>query len=117
MKKFLKIEFGSRGEVIVNGLVDGSFELFEEELEKFKESFDEEDLEEMEEFISIEDNYKGLEGVIIEGRGEEETYNYIEYERYKEDCDKILEVEKRMEEFGESDEDVDLLEKLMMKFF
>jgi hypothetical protein len=102
MKKYLKVELGSRGEVDGVGVVVGSLESFRKDLEVFKEGFDEDELEYLEEFVDLNGRFGNDEDdVLIEGRGEEECYYYIEYDKYEEDCNKLIELfnSNEVEEF------------------
>ena len=108
MKKFVKVELGSRGEVEGVELVVGSIESFRNDLEVFKSGLDVGDLEYLEEFIDLNGRFgKDDDDVLIEGRGEEECYYYIEYDKYVEDCDMLIELfeNEEVEEFN------DLMEK------
>ena len=110
MKKYLKVELGSRGEVEGVEVVVGSLESFREDLEVFKEGFDEEELDYLEEFVDLNGRFGSDEDdVLVEGRGEEECYYYIEYDKYKEDCNKLIELFK--------DEEVEEFNDLMDKFW
>ena len=108
MKKYLKVELGSRGEVEGVEVVKGSLETFRKDLEVFKEGFDEEDLEYLEEFVDLNGRFGNDEDdVLIEGRGEEECYYYIEYDKYEEDCKELI----RLFEEHNVNEFCDLMDK------
>ena len=73
-----KIEIGSRGEVedvVKVEVVDGVFEV--ESVEEILNSMDEEDREEMSEWVDVEKRYDGVVEVII---GEENGYDFVRVE-------------------------------------
>ena len=94
MKKvYLKVEFGSRGEMVVEGLVESSVEIIREELDKILENCeDEEEVEYYEEFMYVEEIVD--KGIILVGVNEELGFNYIDYEKNKEKVDRILEIDR-----------------------
>jgi rubrerythrin len=92
MRKFVKVELGSRGEVDNVELLLSSYELiekeFNEELEGLKDEEDEEGLEYLEEFGNIEiDKEKGEVGY---GFSEEDYTFYVEVEKNKDLCEGLL---------------------------
>jgi hypothetical protein len=92
MKKFVKVELGSRGEVENVELVESSYELIEKEfngeLESLKEDGDEEYLEYLEEFGTIEINLD--KGEVVFGFSEEDCTFFVEVEKNKDLCDGLL---------------------------
>ena len=92
MRNFVKVELGSRGEVENVELVLSSYELiekeFSEKLESLKEGEDEEYLDYLEEFGSIEIDFD--KGEVMYGFSEEDCTFYVEVEKNKELCDKLL---------------------------
>lgn len=98
MKKFVRVEIGSRGEIESVELVEGSVESLKKEFDEYVEYFregceDEEEFKSYEEFMNFE-SFK--EGYISEGRNEEWCFLYIEYEKFKELCDELLEIDKKI---------------------
>ena len=95
MKKFVKVELGSRGEVENVELVEKSYELiekeFNEELGRLKEENedDEDYLDYLEEFGSIEIDEE--KGEVMFGFGEEDCTFFVEVEKNKEVCEGLLE--------------------------
>ena len=94
MNKYLKVEEGSRGEIDSVDLVETSFELIKGDFDQYVKDLKEDeelDFEYIEEFVfCYEDKEKGL----IEVAFDEETgATYIDYEKYKEQIDEILEDE------------------------
>ena len=98
MKKvYLKVEFGSRGEMVVEGLVESSIDIIRDELDEIVENCeDEEEVEYYEEFMYVEE--KDDRGIILVGVSEELCYDYIDYEMNREKVDRILEIDKLCEE-------------------
>ena len=92
MKKFVKVELGSRGEVDNVELVLSSYELiekeFNEELERLKEDEDEDGLDYLEEFGSIEIDEE--KGEVMFGFSEEDCTFFVEVEKNKELCEGLL---------------------------
>ena len=92
MKNFVKVELGSRGEVENVELVLSSYELiekeFNEELERLKEEEDEDYLDYLEEFGSIEINEE--KGEVMFGFSEEDCTFFVEVEKNKELCEGLL---------------------------
>ena len=98
MKKFVSIEFGSRGEVESIELVEGGVEVLREGYNEFVERFkkgceDEEEFESYEEFFGFDE----CENYISEGRGEEWNFIYVNYDLFKDLCDELLEIDKKVE--------------------
>jgi hypothetical protein len=93
MKKvYLKVEYGSRGEMEVIGLVETSADEVSVELDEIVNDCEDEDEKEYcEEFMYISENKFGVLNV---GVSEEESYTLIDYELNKEKVDKILEIDK-----------------------
>jgi len=104
-KTYLEVKNTSGHHFDVYGLVQTSVEKLREEHQ----------IDEDNQFEYIEKDEET--GSIIVGVNEEESYDYFEYERNKEIIDRILEIEKLMED-GEMDytagldEEDDLLSKL-----
>ena len=92
MKKFVKIELGSRGEVEELELVETSYELiekeFSEKLESLKEGEDEEYLDYLEEFGSIEIDFD--KGEVMFGFSEEDCTFFVEVEKNEDLCGRLL---------------------------
>ena len=92
MKKFVKVELGSRGEVDNVELVLSSYELiekeFNEELERLKEDEDEDGLDYLGEFGSIEIDEE--KGEVMFGFSEEDCTFFVEVEKNKELCEGLL---------------------------
>jgi len=92
MKKFVKVELGSRGEVDNVELVESSYDLiekeFNEELERLKEDEDEDYLDYLEEFGTIEINFD--KGEVQFGFSEEDCTFFVEVEKNKDLCDGLL---------------------------
>jgi hypothetical protein len=92
MKNFVKVELGSRGEVENVELVLSSYELiekeFSEELERLKEEEDEDYLDYLEEFGSIEIDEE--KGEVMFGFSEEDCTFFVEVEKNKELCEGLL---------------------------
>jgi hypothetical protein len=118
MKKvvFLKVLVGSRGFIEEVVKVESSYEEIVEENEEYfrglwegeEEGEDREGMiEYVEEFCSVEVNKD--KGIILVGLNEEECEYYIEYDRYKGDCDKLIKL-------YEEDDSVEFND-LMMKFW
>jgi hypothetical protein len=108
MKKYLKVELGSRGEVDGVEVVVGNLETFRKDLEVFKEGFDGEYLEYLEEFADLNGRFgNDDDDVLVEGRWEEECYYYIEYDKYVDDCKELI----RLFEEGNVEEFCDLMDK------
>lgn len=94
MKKvYLKVEYGSRGEMEVIGLVETSVKEISDWLDRIVDDVaeDEDEKEYYEEFMHISENKFGVLNV---GVSEEEAYCFIDYELNKEKVDKILEIDK-----------------------
>ena len=95
-KMYLKVEYGSRGEMEVIGLEETSASEISDWLDKIVEDCeDEEQVEYYEEFMYISENKFGVLNV---GVSEEEAYCFIDYELNKEKVDKILEIDKLCKE-------------------
>lgn len=116
MKKvFLKVFIGSRGIIEEVVKVESSYDEIVEENERlFKEMIEEEDeedregmIEYVEEFCSV--NVLEDKGVVFVGCNEEESEYYIDYNRYRDDCEKLIKLyeEGNVSEFND----------LMMKFW
>ena len=91
MKKYLKVEEGSRGEIESVDFVETSYELIKEDFDKYVEGLKEDeelDLGYIEEFTYCEEEQE--KGLILVAFGEEEGCTYIEYEMYKERIDEAL---------------------------
>jgi hypothetical protein len=92
MRNFVKVELGSRGEVENVELVLSSYELiekeFSEKLESLKEGEDEEYLDYLEEFGSIEIDFD--KGEVMYGFSEEDCTFFVEVEKRKDLCDNLL---------------------------
>ena len=90
MGKFVKVELGSRGEVENVEVVFTTFELIEDEYDdKYSDlSVDSDNIEYLEEFASIEINEE--KGVVMYGFSEEDCTFFVEVEKNKELCDKLL---------------------------
>ena len=92
MKKYLKVEYGSRGEMEVFGLVDSGYDVIRKELDEIVSNCDDEGMVEYyEEFMFLNEDVE--KGVIEVGVGEEESYTYIEYDKNKEGVDEILRID------------------------
>ncbi len=90
MKKFVKIELGSRGEVENLELVESSYELIEDEYDdKYSDlSVDNDNIEYLEEFASIEINEE--KGEVMYGFSEEDCTFYVEVEKNEDLCGRLL---------------------------
>jgi len=90
MKKFLKVELGSRGEVENVEVVLTTYDLIEDEYDdKYDDlSVDNDDIPYLEEFSSIE-SYEE-KGVVVYGFTEEDSTYYIEYDKNRDLCDKLV---------------------------
>ena len=90
MKKFVKIELGSRGEVEELELVESSYELIEDEYDdKYSDlSVDNDNIEYLEEFASIEINEE--KGEVMYGFSEEDCTFYVEVEKNEDLCGRLL---------------------------
>jgi len=90
MKKFVKIELGSRGEVEELELVESSYELIEDEYDdKYSDlSVDNDNIEYLEEFASIEISEE--KGEVMYGFSEEDCTFYVEVEKNKDLCEGLL---------------------------
>lgn len=106
MKKYLKIEFGSRGEMLVEGIVESSLELLEKENLEFLENCEEDDKDYFEEFMYVEEYEE--EGLISVGKSEEESYVYIDCEKNKDVVDRLLELDRLMEEDSDNSREYDI---------
>ena len=93
MGNFVKVELGSRGEVENVELVLTSYKLIEKEfiekLESLKEDEDEDGLDYLEEFGSIEIDEE--KGEVMFGFSEEDCTFYVEVEKNKDLCKGLLE--------------------------
>ncbi len=92
MKKYLKVEEGSRGEIDSVDLVETSFELIKEDFDMYITDLKEEhevDLRYIEEFAFCHEDWKT--GLITVAFDEETGVSYFDYEKYKEQIDEILE--------------------------
>ena len=112
-KTYLKVEYGSRGEMEIIGLVETDVFELQKELNDIVEGCEDEDeLEYYEEFMLLNEIVD--RGVIEVCVSEEESYTYIDYEKNKEIVDEILKItelckDEKME-WREGDEKVnDLL--------
>jgi len=99
MKKFVRVEIGSRGLIESVELVEGSVEIlkkgFDEYVDRFREECeDEEEFESYEEFMNFE---SFEEGYVTEGRNEEWGYVYIDCNKFKKLCGELLEIDKKVE--------------------
>ena len=90
MKKFLKIELGSRGEVENVEVVNTTYELIEDEYDdRYSDlSVDNDDIPYLEEFASIDTNEE--KGVVMYGFSEEDTTYYIDFDKNEDLCRKVL---------------------------
>jgi hypothetical protein len=90
-KTYLKIEYGSRGEMIVEGLVETSAIDLQKELDGIVEGCEDEDeIEYYEEFMHLSEvDERGVIEVCV---SEEEDYIYVDYEKNKESVDEILRI-------------------------
>ena len=92
MKKFVKVELGSRGEVENVELVLTGYELiekeFNEKLKSLKEDEDEEYLDYLEEFGNIEIDEE--KGEVEYGFSEEDCTFYVEVEKNRDLCEGLL---------------------------
>ena len=90
MGKFVKVELGSRGEVENVEVVFTTFELIEDEYDdKYSDlSVDSDNIEYLEEFASIEINEE--KGEVMYGFSEEDCTFFVEVEKNRELCDKLL---------------------------
>lgn len=114
MKKYLKIEYGSRGEMEVVGLVESSKDEIQKELDLIVEGCEDGEEEYYEEFMFVgEDVEKGVIEVCV---SEEESYTYFDYELNKEMVDEVLRIDSLCKEekmsWSEGDE---LVDKLLSK--
>ena len=116
MKKYLKVEFGSRGSLEVVGFVETDYNKLVEEMELFIENCeDEDDKEYYEEFMYVNEYDNG--NWIAVGLSEDECCDYIKYEGNEVDVDRIVELigkvkEGVVEERDVNDEINDILSKL-----
>ena len=90
MKKFVKIELGSRGEVEELELVETSYELIEDEYDdKYSDlESDSDNIEYLEEFASIEIDEE--KGEVMYGFSEEDCTFYVEVEKNEDLCGRLL---------------------------
>ena len=90
-KTYLKVEYGSRGEMEIIGLVETNVLELQKELNDIIEGCEDEDeLEYYQEFMNLDEvEDRGVIEVCI---SEEESYTYIDYEKNKEIVDEILEI-------------------------
>ena len=90
MKKFLKIELGSRGEVENVEVVNTTYELIEDEYDdRYSDlSVDNDDIPYLEEFASSEINEE--KGEVMYGFSEEDCTFYVEVEKNEDLCDRLL---------------------------
>lgn len=92
MKKFVKVELGSRGEVEDVVLVESSYDLIESEfneiLNGMKEDADDDYLDYLEEFGGIEVDLE--KGEVVFGFSEEDCTFYVEVEKNKDLCEGLL---------------------------
>jgi hypothetical protein len=86
MKKFLKVELGSRGEVENVEFVSTTYELIQDEYDdKYDDlSIDNDDVPYLEEFSSIEMNEE--KGVVVYGFTEEDSTFYVECDKHEDFC-------------------------------
>ena len=90
-KTYLKIEYGSRGEMIVEGLVQTSAIELQKELDGIVDGCEDEDeIEYYEEFMHLSEVEE--RGVIEVCVNEELSYTYVDYEKNKESVDEILRI-------------------------
>lgn len=96
VKKYLKVEYGSRGEMEVIGLVETSASEISAELDRIAMGYEnDEERGCYEEFMYISENKLG---VIDVGIHEELAYCYVDYEVHKQEVDRILEIDKLCQE-------------------
>ena len=110
MKNFVKVFVGSRGiieevevvEIGYNDILDRSLEIFKEMVEECE---DEEDREEMEEYV---DEWCNVDvdrerGIVNVGLNEEECEYWIDCDMYEDDCKKLVELfeNENVEEFND----------------
>ena len=90
MKKFLKIELGSRGEVENVEVVNTTYELVEDEYDyKYDDlSKDSDNIPYLEEFASIDTNEE--KGVVLYGFSEEDTTYYIDFDKNEDLCEMLI---------------------------
>ena len=90
MRNFVKVELGSRGEVENVELVLSSYELIEDEDDdKYSDlSVDNDNIEYLEEFASININFN--KGEVEYGFSEEDCTFYVEVEKNEDLCDRLL---------------------------
>ena len=106
-KTYLKIEYGSRGEMDVQGLVETSAIDLQKELDGIVDGCEGDDeIEYYEEFMHLSEVEE--RGVIEVCVSEEESYTYVDYEKNKEGVDEILRItelcEKEEMEWNVGDE-------------
>ena len=109
MRNFVKVELGSRGEVEKVELLETSYELIEDEYyNKYSDlESDYDNIEYLEEFASIDIDKE--KGEVQYGFSEEDNTFYIEVEKNKDLCDKLV---KCLEEDDLNDEFYELIESL-----
>jgi len=90
MRNFVKVELGSRSEVENIEVVLTTYDLIEDEYDdRYSDlSVDVDDIPYLEEFSSIE-KYEE-KGVVVYGFTEEDSTFYIEYDKNKVLCDKLV---------------------------
>ena len=98
------VEYGSRGEFDVQGLVETNVKQLELENEQILKENLEDDLDFTDEFMFVSEDVE--KGIIEVGIYEELSYSYFEYEKNKEKLDRVLEIVKLSEndEIDEVDE-------------
>ena len=106
-RTYLKIEYGSRGEMEILGLVETSAIDLQKELDGIVDGCEDEDeIEYYEEFMHLSEVEE--RGVIEVCVSEEESYIYVDYEKNKEGVDEILRItelcEKEEMEWNVGDE-------------
>ena len=114
MKKFVKVFVGSRGiidevelvEIEYNDILDRSLKIFEEMVEECDDDEDREEMEEyVEEFCNVDVDRE--KGVVLVCLNEEECEYWIDCDMYEIDCKKLVE----LFENGNYDEFNDLMNK------
>ena len=106
MKKFVKVELGSRGEVESVGVIESSYRDIKIGVKKsFSILMKEEGKEYVEEFCFLDINEE--KGVVEVVRGEEESEFFIDCDINENDCNRLIE----LFEDGKVGEFNDLMEK------
>ena len=94
-KTYLMVEYGSRGEFDIQGLVETNVKQLELENEQILKENLEDDLDFTDEFMFVSEDVE--KGIIEVGIYEELSYSYFEYEKNKEKLDRVLEIVKLSE--------------------